>query len=148
MTLDEALQDVDIAFRQIEFASKLLAYCESEKINAAAFDTDHFVRAAMVTVSLAFGASALALDLAYEVAGVQKDVSSDDNDVRIRTLVFMVRCAYAHGIADPKWEVQGKYRRAISVYLGSEEIDIDLTALDGQSFSFDDLGGHQNCFFY
>jgi hypothetical protein len=65
----------------IEFAIKLLSYCELEKIDAPEFDTDHIVllqnrnlgfpmghfsdsenivKAAMVTVSLAFGASVLA----------------------------------------------------------------------------------------
>ena len=122
MTLNEALEDIEIAFPQVEFVIKLLSYCELEKIDALEFDTDtvllqngnlgfptgHFsdpdniIKAAMVMVSLAFGASALALDKAYEVAEVELDASSDNNVVRLRTLVYMVRCAYAHGIANPK----------------------------------------------
>jgi hypothetical protein len=43
MTRDEALIDVDIAFRQLEFSIKLLSYCELGLINPSDFDTDHIV---------------------------------------------------------------------------------------------------------
>ena len=83
MTLDEALEDVEIAFLQLEFAIKLLMYCELKKIDPSEFDTDaiirlengnlqfptgHFsdldniIRSASVSVNLAFGGSALVLD--------------------------------------------------------------------------------------
>lgn len=44
MTLNEALEDVEIAFLQVEFAIKLLSYCELERIDASEFDTDNIVR--------------------------------------------------------------------------------------------------------
>ncbi len=167
MTLNEALEDVEIAFLQLEFAIKLLSYCELKKIDPSEFDTDHIVRlengnlkfpaghfsdldniirAAKVSVSLAFGGSALALDKAYEVAGTKSDPESKDGLIKLRTLVFMVRCAYAHGVADPKWKVQGKYRKKMEVQLAGESIMIDLRELDGQDFNFDYLGGHRNWF--
>ena len=167
MTLNEALEDVEIAFLQLEFAIKLLSYCELEKIDPTEFDTDHtvrlengnlkfpvghfsdldnIIRAAKVSVALAFGGSALALDKAYEVAGIEPDPASKDGLIKLRTLVYMVRCAYAHGVADPKWEVQGKYRITMEVELAGEPIMIDLRKLDGQDFDFDHLGGHHNWF--
>jgi hypothetical protein len=168
MTLKEALEDIEIAFLQLEFAIKLLSYCELKKINAPDFDTDHtvilqngnlefptgyfrdpdnIIKAAKVTVSLAFGASAFALDKAYEVAGVPKDPLSDDNAVRLRTLIYMVRCAYAHGIADPKWEVRGAYKRSMTLNLTNEcLIKINFGELDGQDFNFEHLGGHGSWF--
>lgn len=166
MTLIEALKDVEIAFLQLEFAIKLLSYCELEKIDPLEFDTDHIVRlkngnlgfpaghfsdpdniirAASVSVSLAFGGSALVLDKAYEVAGINRDPLSEDGRIKLRTLVYMVRCAYAHGVADPKWEVRGDYRRTMKIELAGGPM-INLTELDGQDFDFDHVGGHRNWF--
>jgi hypothetical protein len=52
-------------------------------------DSDSIIRTAEVAVSLAFGASALALDKAFEVAGMEADPSSDQNVIKLRTLVHM-----------------------------------------------------------
>ncbi len=132
MTLDDALVDVGIAFLQVEFSIKLLSYCEFDRIRPAEFDThqvvlleqenlafptgrfstqEDIVRAAMVAVSLALAGSALTLDKAWDIAGIRPDPHSADGTVKLRTLVHMVRCAYAHGVADPKWEVRGDYRQ-------------------------------------
>ncbi len=167
MTLNEALEDLEIAFLQLEFVIRLLSYCELKKIDPSEFDTDHtvllengnlrfptghfsdldnIIRAANVSVSLAFGGSALALDKAYEVAGIKPDPASKDGLIKLRTLVYMVRCAYAHGVAEPKWEVRDKYQQALEVELAGKQITIDLRKLDGQDFNFDQLGGHRSWF--
>jgi hypothetical protein len=52
-------------------------------------DSDSIIRTAGVAVSLAFGASALALDKAFEVDGMEADPSSDQNVIKLRTLVHM-----------------------------------------------------------
>ena len=163
MTLTDALTDVDIAFRQVEFSIKLLSYCELEKIDPSEFDTDHttrletdnlhfpqghftslenIVRAACVCVSSALGTSALALNKAWEVAGIAPDPDSEVETTKLRTVVHMIRCAYAHGVADPKWEVRGAYLRTLKVSLRRGSIELDLRNLHGQSFDFDQLGGH------
>lgn len=165
MNLDEALQDVEIAFWQLEFSIKLLMFCELKKLDPSEFDTNHLVkleegnlnfpsghfsdpdniiRAANVSVALAFGASALALDKAFETAEILPDPESDNNVTRIRTLIYMVRCAYAHGIAEPRWEVRGKYRRAMSIELEGIDTHFDLEKLDGKAFDFKQIGGHSN----
>ena len=163
VTLNDALEDVRIAFLQVEFSIKLLSYCEQEKIDPADFDLNeivlleqgnlrfppgHFsdsnnmIRAAGVTVLAAVGASALTLDKAWEVAGISFDPGSEDEMIKLRTLVHMVRCAYAHGMADPKWRVKGPYRRRLEVNLPRGPLMLDLSELDGQGFEFDALGGH------
>ena len=128
MTLDDALVDVGIAFVQVKFSIKLLSYCELDRISLAEFDThqvvlleqenlayptgrfstqEDIVRAAMVAVSLAFAGSALTPDKAWDIAGIRPDPHSADGAVKLRTLVHLVRCTYAHGVADPMWEVRG-----------------------------------------
>jgi hypothetical protein len=43
MQVQDALVDIDIAFRQLEFSIKLLSYCELGNIKPSDFDTDHVV---------------------------------------------------------------------------------------------------------
>lgn len=165
MNISEALQDVEIAFRQFEFAIRLLSYCELGHVKPADFDTDHLVmleggslhfptrnfstldainRAASVSVLLAFSGSVLVLDKAFEVVGVKADPEASDNIVRLRTLVYMLRCAQAHGPADPRWEARGRYARTLSVDLDAVAVSLDLAALNAQPFVIDQIGGYGN----
>ena len=163
--LKDALADVDIAFRQLEFAIKLLSYCELGNMKPSDFDTDHVVllqretlnfprgkfndadsinKAAATSVLIAFSASVLVLDDAFEAAGMKADPGAMGNDGQLRALIYMARCAQAHGIADPRWEVRGKYCRTLSVNLGGTSISLDLRALHGENFVVDQLGGYAN----
>ena len=164
MKLTEALQDIEITFLQFEFCIKLLGYCEEEKIDPLVFDTDEvvlleteslyfpqgrfstnedIVKAASVSVSLALGSTALTLDKAWEVAGICPNPDSEDETVKLRTLVYLVRCAYAHGVAEPKWRATRKYRRVLKVELpDGPSITLDLRDLNGQVVDFSVLGGH------
>lgn len=165
MELHDALEDVDIAFKQLEFTIKLLSYCESEKIKPEDFDTHHLVvlkggslnfpsrhfgntdslvRAARISVLLAFSASVLVLDKAFEIIGMASNPESTDNVVKLRTLIYMLRCAQAHGIAEPIWEVRGPYARDLAVDLDGTTIPLALQTLNGKPFNIDQLGGYQN----
>lgn len=167
MTITDALEDVEIAFRQIEFALKMSAYWDRAEMNSVDFvtdlsvrlpegdlhfPTDHFsekeniMRAAEISVAVAFGTSALALDQALEVSGFRPNPESEDPFDHIRCVIYLVRCAYAHRIAEPVWEAKGKKRRAYTLQIGQEPVTVDLVALNGRSFSFENLGGHKNWF--
>jgi hypothetical protein len=93
---------------------------------------------------LSFSGSVLVLDKAFEVAGIKADPEASDNTVRLRTLVYMLRCAQAHGPADPRWEVRGKYIRTLAVDLDGKVVLLDLAALNGQLFIVDQIDGYQN----
>jgi hypothetical protein len=165
MKLKNALDDVDIVFRQLEFAIKLLSYCELGSIQPSDFDTDHLIilgtqrlkfprgkfndahsiiKAAGISVLIAFSASVLVLDDAFQAAGIKPDPEAVDNDGQLRALIYMARCAHAHGMAEPRWEVRGKYSRTLSVKLGGTSIFIDPKTLHGQDFVIDQLGGYAN----
>ena len=58
----------------------------------------------------------------------------------------MVRCAYAHGVADPKWEVRGDYRQVLELDLANGALRLDLRELHGRSFDFAQLAGHASWF--
>jgi hypothetical protein len=165
MNIHEALLDIEIAFRQIEFATKLLTYCELRRIDPADFDSDHIVtladgtlhyptghfsdadnmiRAAGVCASLAYGASALALDTGFDVAGMKFNSELRDDAGQLRTLIYMVRCAYAHGITDPHWEVRKKCLNHLDFNLDGIAISVDLRQLHGQRFRIEQIGGYSN----
>jgi hypothetical protein len=163
MSVKEALEDAKIAFRQLEFSIKLLSFCEMGKIDPVAFDINHLialkdgnirlpagnfsdqdslVRAAGTSVLIAFSASILVLDQVYQAAGVRADPAADDDAGRLRTLIYMMRCAHAHNIAAPCWEVRGAYRRTLAVNLGTRVISLDLAALDGKPLDIGQLGDY------
>lgn len=167
MSIQDALDDVDIAFRQLEFAIKLLSFCELGNIKPSDFDTDHIVflggetlnfpsgkfndldsivKAAGTSVLISFSASVLVLDDAFQAGGIKPDPEALGNDGQLRTLIYMARCAYAHGIATPRWEVRGKYCRTLSLNLGGMAISLDLRTLHGQDFVVDQLGGYANSY--
>ncbi len=106
--IGEALEDVEIGFRQLEFTIKLL-------------------------------------DQAFDSVGMKANPEATDNVGQLRVLVYMVRCAHAHRIEDPHWEVRGKYARTLNVHVGDVTISLDLRPLHGQAFDIErDIGGYVN----
>lgn len=164
MTFSDALEDIRVAFKQLEFAIKLLSYCELGKLLPSDFDTDHLVeleegnlhfppgyfsepdniyRAALIGVPLALGATAIVLDQALNLEKSQSQQGEIDEVSELRTLVFMVRCAYAHGIAEPRWEVRKKHRRIISQNINGRTISVDLSEMHCQPFEVSAIGGYE-----
>lgn len=161
--LAEAMEDINIAFLQLEFAIKLLSFCELGNVDPIKFDTDHVIvlpegnlnfptghfddadrinRAASISVLLAFSASVLVLDQAFEIARMRPDPERNDDAGRLRTLIYMVRCAQAHGIAEPRWEVRGKFSRTLEIDSNGIDISLDLHKLHGQRFNVEQIGGY------
>jgi hypothetical protein len=163
-----AVDDVEQAFRQLEFAIKLMCYCEQDHLDRAVFDTDvtlllenenvgfptgsfanleSVVAASQVQVGVSFGVSAIVLDAGYEAAGVQKNLQSRSPSDDLRTFVYMVRCAFAHNIAAPCWQVRGKdFERTFSLPVEGSIATVDLSALNGQPFEYSHIGGFAQWF--
>ena len=160
--LEVALRDVDYAFRQLEFAIKLMCYCELGHLDRNKFDTDvtiileqgnigfssgnfaeqeSIVVASQMLVGTSFGVSAIILDAVYEAAGIEKNINSREPQDDLRILVYMVRCAFAHNLAAPKWEARGQdYAREFNLPL-DQGTKIDLTSINGSVFEYDHIGG-------
>lgn len=165
-TICEALTDVDHAFRHLEFAIKLMWYCEDGHLNLEKFDTENtilldqenigfpignfsslesVIPVTHALVGVAFGTSAMVLEAAYEAAGMSRKPNSRQPADELRTLVFMVRCAFAHNPAMPVWVAKGpEHSRTISIVLQGLPISIDLQSLHGQPFEYDHIGGFAN----
>jgi hypothetical protein len=77
------------------------------------------------------GTCFLAVDEALDEVFGKKPRTFSDNDIdSLRAIIYMLRCAIAHGIMIPRWQVKGQYRRKFSI----KEIDyeFDATTLDGE----------------
>lgn len=162
-TTTEALADVNYAFRHLEFAIRLMCYCESGHLDLPNLDTDvtilfdkenvgfppgtfstieAVIPSVQALVGMSFGTSAMVMDAAFEVAGFKNSPDSRQPRDELRTLVYMVRCAFAHNPALPMWKALGKqYARMISFPVGGIALSIDLASLNGQLFEYDHIGG-------
>jgi len=167
-TLAEALADVEYAFKYLEFAIRLMCYCEQGQLNLHKFDTnttlllphenvgfasgsfstlESIVPAAQAMVGNAFGASAMVLEAAFCAASRKRKPTSRATKDELQTLIYMIRCAFAHNPAMPVWEARGKdYERHLEVQLGHETLIIDLVALNGRPFEYEHIGGLANWF--
>jgi hypothetical protein len=158
MSIRDVLKDVELAFRQLEFAIKLMCYCENNELDQKKFDSDitllfkndnwvfsdnslveykEIVKCSQINVGICFGVSAIVLDSAFEAASFScKRRPLDD----IRTIVYMVRCAFAHNMADPKWKVTGDFQRQVNLTLAGKTTLIDLGQLNGKPFRYENIG--------
>jgi hypothetical protein len=164
-TIPLALADVSHAFRHLEFAIKLMCYAEHDHIDREKFDTeitlllereniifpantfqslDSIVLAAQANVGILFDISAIVLDAAFEAAGINRKPESNTPDDLLRTLVYMVRSAFAHNPAMPCWKVRGSYLRTLTLQLEDEAICIPLPELHGNAFEYKHIGGLAN----
>lgn len=163
----EAIEDLDIAIRQVEFAIRLLSFCELGHIDPRKFDTNHITlleegslffpsgkfltvdeitKAAKIGVLQSVAALTLVLDQLFESAGRELSPESDENIDCLRTLIYMMRCAHAHKTASPKWKAKERYCRNLTVDVGDCKISIDLKSLNGEAFDIDQIGGYENLF--
>lgn len=161
----EAKQDVDFAFYLLEFSIRTMCYLELEKVDIAlfgqeitilleqenvSFDSQFFsskenaILISHMNVGAAFGASAIALDNLFEAAIGQRDPSSRKQVNMLWALIYAVRNAFAHGIANPKWVIKGGYRRKLRIHLENKELIVDLAALDHVNFDYSHIGGFAN----
>ncbi len=163
--LELALSDVEQAFKQLEFSIKLMLYCELGNLDKEKFDSDvtilleeenigfpagsfqsdqEIITASRINVSICFGVSAIVLDAAFETAKIECNPNSRDQQDELRTLVYMVRCAFAHNIAKPCWEARGNFARNIKLNLGESDLSLDMVALHGNDFDYPHIGGFAN----
>ena len=161
----KTIENINQAFLQLEYSIKLLTYSETNQINKDEFDThviwpskiinlnffhnsfktyDDLILAAENSYSITLGFTSIVLDEALQSIGIKCDPSDLTPNGMLRTLVYMIRCAYAHNMMYPKWEVQGGYARPLSIILQHETLELDLSQKNGHLFLIDDIGGVSN----
>jgi hypothetical protein len=92
-------------------------------------------------VTILYGVAAITLDAARADRGltIPPDPIVDERDQFV-ALAYSLRCAPAHDIAMPKWEINNRFRRVFKV----GPVTIDLSAVHGTAFDFAHIGGPKN----
>lgn len=88
----------------------------------------------------------LAFDTALDKAGIRNDPSSQDSSGQLRILIYMCRCAFAHNVLAPCWEVHRKYCRQLEINLPGISLRLDLRQLDNRPFDIKQIGGYSQLF--
>ena len=156
---------IDQAFLQLEFAIKLLTYVELGKLDKKEFDVDvtlllkennltfrndtfqkydDLINAVQNNYNITLGFTAILLNSCFEEAGTNHDPKDNLFKAEIRSLIYMIRCAFAHDMMSPKWEVRGKYNRILNIQFEDYKLEINLCKLDGQPFEVSQIGGIDN----
>ena len=163
----ELIRNINQAFLYLEFTIKLLTYIERRTIDKDKFDTDivitgkkknisfnhsafntydDLILGAENSVLLAVGFTSIVLDTSLQAIGGKCDPKDLSSDGMLRRLIFMIRCAYAHDMMHPKWEVRGNYAQTLEIQLQNDILRLDLSRKHGQPFNIEDIGGYENYF--
>ena len=147
---------------QLSFAMSLWHFVRSGRLPREAFDIeltavddagvpyvmregefqsdDDLVLAAENNISICFGVAAITLwEAIREHSGLESKQlrpSASDSE-RLASLVFAIRCCFAHGTAAPRWELTPKNQ--LRYEFGG--LVVDLTSAHGLPFDYSYIGG-------
>lgn len=163
----ELIRNINQAFLLLEFTIKLDNYMERRTIdkdefdsnivitggkrnisfNKSAFNTyDDLIMGAENCVLITVGFTSIVLDTSLQSIGKKPDPKDRSSDGMLRSLIYMIRCAYAHDMMHPKWEVRGNYVQPLEIQLQSDILRLDLLKRHNQLFNIEDIGGYENYF--
>lgn len=153
---------IDQALLALEFAIKVMNYVALGKIQKEDLDCDTLIRlpggnlnfgqstfhtyddlvhASENLYSQALAASAVAMEAALQDVGIRNDPNDRSDRGQVRSLVYMIRSAFAHDLQLPTWEVRGDYAQQMRVRFGHHDLLVDLIALNGQPLELEHFGG-------
>jgi len=163
----DLIKNINQAFLYLEFTIKLLYYMERRTIDKDEFDTnivitgkkrnilfndsafntyDDLILGAENCVLIAVGFTSIVLDTSLRSIGKKPDPNDRSSDGMLRSLIYMIRCAYAHDMMYPKWAVRGNYAQTLEIQLQSDMLRLDLSKKHKQLFNIEDIGGYENYF--
>lgn len=154
------MEYLDTAFAQLAFAWKLYAYAEDGRIDLGELDKamtfqesrivfvlpdkifdsyDDLVLACRNNLGVAFGSAAIALNRSREEMGIRLPDPIESERDQFVSLAYQIRNAFAHDIAEPRWNMsQGRYRRVYE--FGGVRVDLSEVE-DQRPFRYEDIGG-------
>jgi hypothetical protein len=155
---------LETAFVQLGFAIKLMQAAEDGLLDLASIDRpltiadgpsvlvlpdrvldsyDDLVLACQNNVTIAYGAAAITLNRCREEGGRMLPTTIVDECDQWIALVYQIRNAFAHDIAEPRWEIT-KERYARQYEVGY--VKADLQHLNGVPFDYLHVGGPEGLF--
>ena len=103
---------------------------------------DDFINALQNNVTITFGAAAITLNRCREEKGLAlPDPIISELDQWVG-LVYQIRNAFAHDIAEPKWKVKPRHRLLHRIV----GVEVDLAELNGRRFEYHQIGGPETLF--
>ena len=88
-------------------------------------------------LTIAFGAASITLNRVREEIGLGLPDPIESENEQCIAIIYQVRKAFAHDIAEPKWEIRDRYRRRYE--FGG--MQFDLSGLHGEAFRYEHIGG-------
>lgn len=127
---------------ELELLNKPIRVIDRERVYTFAKEWDSKgVKATAKNIEIATEQSlVIIVDCAMDVVFGRKPIINFEDDIgAARATVYMLRCAFAHSIYNPIWQVTRHYRHVCEV----KEIGlkVDLTELDGKESHPNQLGG-------
>lgn len=104
---------------------------------------DDLVLASQNNVLICVGAAAITLHESLQDA-YKKPTKLNTDEEKLAGLIYMIRCCYAHNMAEPKWEIRNQIYKTIYT-AGNKQID--LRNVHGQSFTLESVGGYETLWF-
>lgn len=156
-------EKIEQAFLQLSFAIKLLTYFELNYVIKEQFDSETTIQlkrkninlpsntfqtyndllfAAENNFNITVGATAIIMDESLSSAGIIHSSNDLTTNGQLRSLIYMIRCAFAHNMIQPIWQVKPDYRREFRLTLLKNIIVIKLNELHGKPFKMEQIGGH------
>lgn len=147
------------AYAQLQFVWKLYNYVLEGKIKLEDLDTpitftennmilplqgkifdseSDMILAFENNLTITFGAAAITLNRAREEAKMTVPITIESQIDQFIALVYQIRNAFAHDIAEPKWNITNdRYLREYKI----ENIHVDLRSMNGKPFDYKHIGG-------
>ena len=154
---------IETAFDQLAFAIKLMQAAEDGRLDLESIDrpltiaegqsvlvlpdrvlgsVDDLIHVCQNYVTIAYGAAAITLNRCREEASVSLPnpiLTEADEWV---ALVYQIRNAFAHDIAEPRWQINARYAREYKIGW----VEADLRGLDGVLFEYAHVRGPEGLF--
>lgn len=103
------------------------------------YTADELQQIARNLIFTAMGDAAISADVVLKEAfGGHKPFDTSEFE-SARNVIYMVRCAFAHGPFAPKWKAEGQYRRVYRV--PSIGLGLNVQALNGAGLNSEHVGG-------
>lgn len=155
---------IESAFGQLAFAVKLMDAAEDGRLDVETIDRpltiadgpaiwvlpdrvldspDDLILACQNNVTIAYGAAAITLNRCREEAGATLPVDIISECDQWISLVYQIRNAFAHDIAEPRWQIS-KVRYAREYQVGP--VSADLRTVHGAHFEYSHVGGPEGLY--
>lgn len=160
---EAAMRYIDTAFGHLGFAIKLMQAAEDGALDIEAIDIPltvneghdvlvlpdrvlsgpgDLILACQNLVSITYGAAAITLNRCREEADVPLPNPIETEIDQWVALVYQIRNAFAHDIAEPRWQMIDRYQREYEI----GPVRADLRELNGGHFDYAQVGGASGLF--